>query len=113
MGLTFEDYDAVGVTQVADRRRLFELVHRVREVSLQQVLIVCKITCSTLPLPLLWAQTRAKHDKTLAYRLLKNLGILLRGQMQDQLLSHHLRQWEGYQKNLRHQSTLTVRTMLL
>ena len=51
MGLTFEDYDAVGVTQVADRRRLFELVHRVREVRVGLQGSNSKITCSLLPLP--------------------------------------------------------------
>ena len=47
MGLTFEDYDAVGVTQVADRRRLFELVHRVREVSLARQLALAQQSPAT------------------------------------------------------------------
>ncbi|KAA0155348.1 hypothetical protein FNF29_01723 [Cafeteria roenbergensis] len=31
--LSFQDFDEVGVTHVSDRRKLFELVHRVREAS--------------------------------------------------------------------------------
>lgn len=33
MGLTFEGYDKLNVTEVSDRKRLFELVHRVREAA--------------------------------------------------------------------------------
>ena len=39
--LTYDDYDALGVTNVADRKRLFELVNRVRQV---RCLFVCDST---------------------------------------------------------------------
>ena len=55
IGLTFQEYDDLGVASVADRRRLFDLVHRVREVRADEstsciyfVLLVHASSCSAM-----------------------------------------------------------------